>query len=164
MKILNDTQIRRKAKRIALEIAERHLKSELLYIGGINNNGMRFASLLIDQLEELNIIPTKTFQIRLAPADPTASEVEYDLDLAKLKGADIIIVDDVANTGRTLFYACKPLMNIIPGTLEIAVMVDRKHKSFPIKVDYVGLSLATTLMDNIDIQFKETGEFAAYLQ
>ena len=63
-------------------------------------------------------------------------------------------MDDVANTGRTVFYATKPIMAFLPKQIEVAVLVDRKHKTFPIKVDYVGLSLATTLKENIivDIQ------------
>jgi pyrimidine operon attenuation protein/uracil phosphoribosyltransferase len=62
-----------------------------------------------------------------------------------------------------MFYACKPLMNILPKKIETAVLVDRQHKSFPIKVDYVGLSLATTLKENIDVEIKDAGEFAVYM-
>ncbi|MFZ1579958.1 MAG: phosphoribosyltransferase family protein, partial [Saprospiraceae bacterium] len=59
------------------------------------------------------------------------------------------IVDDVANTGRTIFYAFKVFMDVLPKKIEIAVLVDRKHKRFPTKVDYVGLSLATTVQEHI---------------
>jgi len=60
-------------------------------------------------------------------------------------------VDDVSNTGRTLFYAVKPLLGVLPRRVEVAVLVDRKHKLFPIQPDYVGLSLYTTLKDNIEV-------------
>ncbi|MEL6989936.1 MAG: phosphoribosyltransferase family protein, partial [Bacteroidota bacterium] len=73
-------------------------------------------------------------------------------------------VDDVANTGRTIFYAFKPLFEILPKKIEVAVLVDRKHKSFPIKVDYVGLSLATTIQENIDVQILNTEDKAVYLK
>ena len=72
-------------------------------------------------------------------------------------------LDDVANTGRTIFYAVQPLLRVIPKKVEVAVMVDRKHKSFPIKADYVGLSLATTLLDDIDVQIRDVREMAVYL-
>lgn len=62
-----------------------------------------------------------------------------------LKDKALIIVDDVANTGRTIFYAFKPILDVLPKKVEVAVLADRTHKSFPIRVDYVGLSLATTL-------------------
>ena len=73
----------------------------------------------------------------------------------------IIIVDDVANTGRTIFYAIKPLLDILPKKVEVAVLVDRTHKAFPIRVDYYGISLATTLRENIDVQIvgKENAVF-----
>ena len=75
----------------------------------------------------------------------------------------VVIVDDVANTGRTIFYACKPLLETLPKKIEVAVLVDRKHKSFPVKVDYVGLSLATTLKEDIDVQLSNSEADAVYL-
>ena len=65
-----------------------------------------------------------------------------------------IIVDDVANTGRTIFYAFKPLLEVLPKKVEVAVLINREHKSFPIKVDYQGLSLATTVQENIEVNIK----------
>ncbi|HRD06713.1 MAG TPA: phosphoribosyltransferase family protein, partial [Saprospiraceae bacterium] len=72
-------------------------------------------------------------------------------------------VDDVANTGRTIFYACKPLMDLLPSKIEVAVLVDRKHKQFPINVDYVGLSLATTLKENISVKILGVDEMEVHL-
>ncbi|MEL7427341.1 MAG: phosphoribosyltransferase, partial [Bacteroidota bacterium] len=66
--------------------------------------------------------------------------------------------------GRTLFYACKPLLDILPKKLETAVLVDRTHKSFPIKVDYHGVSLATTLRENIVVMLHEDQEHSARLK
>jgi pyrimidine operon attenuation protein/uracil phosphoribosyltransferase len=85
------------------------------------------------------------------------------MPLSELEGKTIVVVDDVGNTGRTLFYACKPLLEVLPHKVEMAVLVDRKHKSFPVKVDYVGLSLATTLREHIDVQLSDSNDFAAYL-
>ena len=72
-------------------------------------------------------------------------------------------IRDRANTGRTIFYALKPVFNILPAKVEVAVLIDRKHKSFPIKVDYVGLTLATTLKENIDVQLSNKKEQAVFL-
>ncbi|MBI5914270.1 MAG: phosphoribosyltransferase, partial [Bacteroidetes bacterium] len=69
----------------------------------------------------------------------------------------------VANTGRTIFYACKPILQTLPKKVEVAVMVDRTHKSFPVKVDYFGLSLATTLLENIEVQIRDTEQFGVFL-
>ncbi|MEM9823754.1 MAG: phosphoribosyltransferase family protein, partial [Bacteroidota bacterium] len=99
----------------------------------------------------------------LSPANPREKEIEIEMPLKQLVNKVIIIVDDVANTGRTIFYATKPLLTILPKKVEVAVLVDRKHKSFPIKVDYVGLSLATTMGENIDVKIKDPNEQVVYL-
>jgi pyrimidine operon attenuation protein/uracil phosphoribosyltransferase len=102
-------------------------------------------------------------RIRLNPAKPLAEEITVDLPLGDLTNKAILVVDDVANTGRTLFYACKPLLNILPKKLEVAVLVDRTHKSFPVRVDYVGLSLATTLMNHIEVDLETEGAYRVEL-
>jgi pyrimidine operon attenuation protein/uracil phosphoribosyltransferase len=85
------------------------------------------------------------------------------MPIKEVKNKVIILIDDVANTGRTIFYATKPLMEVMPKKIEVAVLVDRKHKSFPIRVDYVGLSLATTVKEHIDVQIRGVEEVAVYL-
>ena len=72
-------------------------------------------------------------------------------------------MDDVANTGRTIFYAIKPLLDILPKKVEVAVLVDRTHKAFPIRVDYYGISLATTLKETINVEIRKKKERAVFL-
>jgi pyrimidine operon attenuation protein/uracil phosphoribosyltransferase len=163
MKILSDKKIRQKAKRLAIEILEQNYEENEIILIGINNRGMQVALLLLEELKQLKSPEIILTRIRLSPAAPLESPIHLEMPLEELTGKVIIIVDDVANTGRTLFYACKPLMDILPKKVEMAVLVDRMHKSFPIKVDYVGLSLATTLKEDIDVQILEEGEFAVYL-
>lgn len=164
LKILDERQIKQKIKRLAIHILENNFNQKEIILAGINNNGMGFAKLLFEELQSLSDTTTFTLtRIRLNPAKPLSSDVEVEMPVKDLKGKAIIIVDDVANTGRTIFYALKPLMDILPKRVEVAVLVDRKHKSFPIKVDYVGLSLATTMREHIDVQILEVDEQAVYL-
>lgn len=163
MKILNQRQIRQKIKRLAIEILENNYEENELILAGINNNGMVFARLLSTQLKKMAQLKVTLTRIRLNPAHPLESDVEVEVPLEQLAGKVIIVIDDVANTGRTIFYAFKPLLHILPKKVEVAVLVDRKHKSFPVKVDYMGLSLATTLMEDIDVQIKDVKEQAVYL-
>jgi len=153
MEILNKKQIQQKVRRLSIEILERNLQARSIYLAGINNNGSRFADMIQTELEALKppfeIIPC---QIRLNPAAPVKDPVTLDVPVSDLKGKQIIIIDDVANTGRTMFYAMKPLMEVLPKKVEVAVLVDRKHKSFPVHVDYVGISLATTSRENIVVE------------
>ena len=103
-------------------------------------------------------------QVILNPAAPLAKAVEIETPLSELESKTLIFVDDVANTGRTIFYAMKPvLLDVVPKKVEVAVLVDRKHKSFPISINYVGLSLATTLSENIEVQIREVETMAVYL-
>jgi pyrimidine operon attenuation protein / uracil phosphoribosyltransferase len=165
MQILDDRQIRQKIKRIAIEILERNYGEQEIVLAGLNNNGLGFAQLLLAQLQP--IAPKNTIislaRIRLNPANPIAYEPNIEMPAEALRDKTIIIVDDVANTGRTIFYAVQPLLKVVPKKVEVAVLVDRKHKSFPIKADYVGLSLATTVRDNIEVRIKEEGEMAVFL-
>ena len=163
MKILNQEQIQQKIKRLAIEILENNFEEKELILAGINNTGLGFAQMLLDELLQITGIPITITRIRLNPAAPLSQEIQIELLPEQLEGKSIIIIDDVANTGRTIFYAMKPLLNVLPKKVEVAVLVDRTHKSFPVKVDYFGLSLATTLMNDIDVQILDVAEQAVFL-
>jgi len=154
MRILSSQQIEQKVKRLAHQILEHNFDTKKIIFIGINNNGHQFAKKLVGKLDKITDKEILLSRLQLNPANPLSSDIEIHLEIAELKNQNIILVDDVANTGRTLFYACKPLMNVLAKKIEVAVLVDRKHKSFPIKVDYVGLSLATTVQENIDVKLK----------
>lgn len=155
-----------KIRRISIEILERNLGEEKIYFVGINNSGYALARLLSEELNalEFSTIRSSVHRIRVKADRPTAEGIYLEnFDVSQLEGKNIILVDDVANTGRTLFYAFEPLLKILPKKLEVAVMVDRKHKLFPVHVDYVGLSLATTLMENIRVDVSDTTVMNAVL-
>jgi len=164
MKIMNQNQVVQKIKRLAFQILENNFEEEEIILAGINQNGLGFAKLIYQELSAITQIPITLTQIQLNPADPLSKPVQINFSLEKLNDKVIIIVDDVANTGRTIFYATKPLLEILPKKVEAAVLVDRQHKSFPIRVDYVGLSLATTLNENIDVHLKKVQEMEVFLK
>jgi pyrimidine operon attenuation protein/uracil phosphoribosyltransferase len=163
MQVLNDRKIRQKIRRLAIEILEHNHDETELILAGINNRGMAFAKLLEAELKSFSKLPISLTQIRVSPADPLSTEVTIGMPIEALRGKVVIIVDDVANTGRTIFYACKPLLETLPKKVEVAVIVDRSHKSFPVKVDYFGISLATTLLENIDVQVGDDQQLGAFL-
>jgi pyrimidine operon attenuation protein / uracil phosphoribosyltransferase len=163
MKILDDKQIRHKLKRLTIEILENNIEESEIILAGINNNGVAMAQLLMNELVGRTTIPITITRIKLNPASPIDNPIVLEMPLENVKNKAIIVVDDVANTGRTIYYALKPLMDSLPRKVEVAVLVDRKHKSYPIQADYVGLSLATTLKENIDVQIRDVDEFSVYL-
>jgi pyrimidine operon attenuation protein / uracil phosphoribosyltransferase len=162
MKILDQGQIRQKIKRLAIEILENNFEEKSIILIGINNNGTGFAKHLLTELKKITEISISLVTVRLNPAAPLSSPIEINTPIESLKGKAIIIIDDVANTGRTIFYACKPILDVIPKKLEVAVLIDRKHKTFPIYPKYVGLSLATTLKEDIELEIN-TEEWGVYM-
>jgi pyrimidine operon attenuation protein/uracil phosphoribosyltransferase len=68
-------------------------------------------------------------------------------------GKTIILIDDVTNSGKTLLYALKPFLECYPKKIQTLVLVERSHKAYPIHPDYVGLRLATTLLDHVCVEF-----------
>lgn len=155
MQLLDHTQIAAKVTRLAMEILERNTDQDELYIIGINNRGMELARRLKEGLRTISEAPMHLRQLRIDPRTPLSPGPHLEGDLGELSGKAVLLVDDVANTGRTLFYALKPLQDILAAKIEVAVLVDRKHKSWPIYVTYRGMNLSTTLGDNILVNFGE---------
>jgi pyrimidine operon attenuation protein/uracil phosphoribosyltransferase len=163
MQILSEDQIKQKTKRLAIQILENNYGEKELYIMGINNNGMNFAKSIGMYMKRNSEVIIHYVNIRINAANPLETSVELDIDKEKLNDKVVIIVDDVANTGRTLFYAFKPLLDILAKRIEIAVLVDRKHKNYPVTPTYVGLSLATTIAENIEVRLKSVDEKSVHL-
>lgn len=163
MLLLDHTRIYRKIKRLAIQILEQNYTEAEIILAGINNNGSEFASLLYNELKSITDKNITLTRISLNPANPLEKDINTALPLDYYQNKVVVIVDDVANTGRTILYAIKPMLTVLPKKIEVAVLVDRKHKSFPVKVDYVGLELATTLQEDIDVQLHDKDNFVVYL-
>lgn len=154
-----------KIKRLAFEIAEDNYDEQDMVIAGIckATEGYVFAELLYQELKKILNINILLTHIELDKNDPGNSEVELNLTEEQIDNKTIIVVDDVANTGRTVLYAIKPLLNYSPKKIRNAVLVERKHKRFPVSPDYVGLSLSTTIHEHIKVILSEKGQEGIYL-
>ena len=160
MQILDALLIRRKLHRLAAEILEQHGERARIYLIGINNNGYRTAEEIAARMRadvaEFGLGAEVVLRrLRLSPASPLEPEPVYGGDPAELAGAHVVIVDDVANTGRTAYFATKPLMGVVPASVEVCVLIDRLHKTFPVSSDYVGLTLSTGLQQDICVYYDE---------
>ncbi len=120
MQVLNQYQIHEKIIRLSYEILENNLDEDTIILAGINNNGFRFAELLGNSLKSITNKKIVLSRIRLNPAKPLYTPVETDLSQTDIEDKAIIVVDDVANTGRTIFYAFKVYMDVIPKKLRSA--------------------------------------------
>lgn len=147
--ILSAESIKRKLKRMALEIAEQNAEEKELIIAGINGNGEVLAKALVDELKQVVAANINTVIIQLNKKQPLDAKLSTSLDVNEKV---VIIVDDVSNTGKTLLYGLKPFINNLPKKIQTAVLVERSHKLFAVQPDYVGLSIATTLQEHITVE------------
>lgn len=159
--VLNHKQVGQKVTRMAFEIYERNLNSAGVVFAGITGMGMTLANLLAAELKKISPMKVEVVEVILDKKAVSKSEVELSQSL-ELSKKTIILVDDVLNTGKTLVYAMKPFLDQEIHKMEIAVLVNRSHGLFPVRPDYTGFELATTLSEHIRVDFSEN-KYSVYL-
>jgi len=145
-KILDAKAIDQKINRIAWQIYENNLEQKEIIIVGVSGRGERLAYILSKVLNRICSIKIKLGTIYLDKDNPYYSEITTDLDIDDYTNKVIVLVDDVLNSGKTLIYSSKYFLITPLIKLSTVVLIQRTHNRFPIKADYVGLSLATTLL------------------
>ena len=144
--ILNASSADKKLRRMALEIAERNEGISEIIIIGIKENGI-FIAKKIEAYLQLNFLGSvKTIALSLNKKYPDEVILSEEISL---NNKVILLADDVANSGRTMLYALKPLLQQHPSQIQTLALVERTHKLFPVALNYVGLSVSTTAEENI---------------
>jgi pyrimidine operon attenuation protein/uracil phosphoribosyltransferase len=161
--ILNSTQIQQKINRIAYEIYENNYDEKEIIIAGIAKNGFVLANHIAEVLQKISPIKTKLIEIVIDKKNPLSAEIKLGMSDKELQNKVIILVDDVLNSGRTLIFGAKPFLMMPVKRLTTVVLVDRGHNRYPIKADFVGLSLSTTLQEHITVEIDKKGKEAVYL-
>jgi len=156
-KILNAEEINQKLKRLAWQVYEKNSVEKEVIIVGISERGLILAEKLEGHLQSISNIKTKTSHLELDKDNPYNKEVSLSLEEKHYANKVVILVDDVLNSGKTLMYASKHFLTTPLISLSIMVLVDRNHNRYPIKADYIGLSLATTLQEYISVDL--TGRY-----
>jgi pyrimidine operon attenuation protein / uracil phosphoribosyltransferase len=160
--ILNHQQIQQKITRLGHQIIENCPNESEIFIGGIVGNGFYLAKELAEIIKKKSTIISHVFEIEIDKDEPWSKKIELSMDETKLKNSFIILVDDVINSGKTLQYALMKFLEQPTKSIKTVVLVDRTHRRYPIKADYFGLGLSTTLKNRIEIEFNET-DSKAYL-
>ena len=159
-KILTKEEAIEKMHRMALEIAESIEDEKSLLFIGIKNSGMVIASKIAEFLNSYIQIPISIAQLKFDKDDLRISNIQPEINITD---QEIILVDDVSNSGRTLLYALKPLLEFLPKKIQTLVMVERMHKIYPVKSDFVGLSIATTKNDYVKLSIENDEVVGAYI-
>ncbi|MFC0771413.1 phosphoribosyltransferase family protein [Terrimonas alba] len=159
--ILDQKGAEQKMRRMALEIMENNHDEPELILVGIRESGSVVARTIQKMIGEISDVKTKLLTITLDKRMPNEIELSETSDF---NNKVIILVDDVANSGKTLLYALKPFLTYHPKKIQALVLVERSHNSFPVHSDYVGLSIATTLQEHIFVEVKDENIVGAYLE
>ena len=153
-KILTNSQIKRKIKRISLQIIESNVEEKEVVLAGIEQNGFLLAKELNKMITELSNLNIKLCSLKIDKKNPL-NNISTSLNSSEYKNKSIVVVDDVLNSGSTLMYAVKHFLDTELRQLKTAVLVDRNHKKFPIKADFKGVSLSTSIQNHVKVQFDE---------
>ena len=147
-KILDKGTAERKMRRMALQVAERNSGQPLVLIG-IRENGIYIAEKMAEYLRDFYNGSLELVSLSINKKSP--GEIQLS-ELIELNNKTIILTDDVANSGRTMMYALKPLLEQYPSSIQTLALVERSYKLFPIQVDYVGMSVSTAANQNIVVE------------
>ena len=151
--ILNDDQIRSKLKRISYQILETNSQSSELIIAGIESNGYLIAKELKKILNKLSNIEVTLCKVKIDKKNPR-KPIETSIGKEQYSNKSIVLVDDVLNSGSTLIYGVKHFLETELLQFKTAVLVNRNHKKFPVKADFKGISLSTSLQSQVMVEFK----------
>lgn len=154
--ILDDSQINHKIKRIAYQIYESNVNEEKIVIAGIATKGFKFAKRLKAELESICPLQISLCEVVVNKKNPL-EEIKTSLSPDEYKNQSVVLVDDVLNSGTTLIYGVRHFLNVPLKQFKTAVLVDRSHKKYPVKADYKGISLSTSLNETVKCSFSEKG-------
>jgi pyrimidine operon attenuation protein / uracil phosphoribosyltransferase len=163
VKILDTLQIQQKLNRLAFEVYENNFSEKELLVVGIDGNGYKMADQLAEKLKKIAPMKIVLGKITVNKEKPWEGEPQVDFDEKAFVNKTIILVDDVLNSGKTLMYAVKLFLDKPVKKINTVILVDRSHTRFPVKADYVGLSLSTTLQEHIEADFSKEKKEAVYL-
>lgn len=148
--ILNHEEINHKIKRIAYQIYESNVDEKAVILAGIDSNGYVLAKKLkanLDKISDLEVVLCKVIIDKKNPLNP----IKTSLKTEEYTNKSIVLIDDVLNSGSTLIYGVKHFLNVPLKQFKTAVLVNRNHKKFPVKADFKGISLSTSLNEHVEV-------------
>ena len=157
--ILDNTQINQKVKRIAYQIYESNSSEKEVIIAGIVGNGFTFSKKIASVLEEISTITVILCEVIIDKKKPL-QPITTSISVNDYKNKSLVLVDDVLNSGTTLIYGIKHFLEVPLKRFKTAVLVNRNHKKYPVKADFKGISLSTSIKEHVQVEFNETDAIA----
>jgi Pyrimidine operon attenuation protein/uracil phosphoribosyltransferase len=155
--IVDDVTMKRAITRITYEIIERNKNLDNIVLAGIKTRGVFIARRIQDRLKQLEGIDIPLGELDTKPFRDDMKVEEDTTDMpVDITGKDVILVDDVLYTGRTIRAAIDNLVSLgRPARVSLAVLVDRGHRELPIRADYVGKNIPTSAIEEIIVEVIE---------
>ena len=157
--ILTHQEIEHKIKRISYQIFETFVDEKEVIIAGITKNGYILAEKIAFELKKISDLNVILCEVHLNKQNPQEA-ITTSISSSVYANKSIILVDDVLNSGTTLIYGVKHFLEVPLRKFKTAVLVDRNHKKYPVKADFKGLSLSTSLQEHIPVVFEEENSYA----
>ncbi|MGB0880469.1 MAG: phosphoribosyltransferase family protein [Polaribacter sp.] len=159
--ILSSVQIEQKIKRIAYQIYESNRSEKEIVVAGIIGNGYIFAEKLVAILQQISPLKIRLCKVNINKKKPLEA-ITTSLEIEDYKNKSLVLVDDVLNSGATLIYGIKHFLNVPLKQFKTAVLVNRNHKKYPVKADFKGISLSTSIKEHVYVEFSKN-EAVAFL-
>ncbi len=150
--LLDHARVQRKLERIAHQLHEENHEEAGITIVGVAPRGLALAKRLQARLREISEIKVDLVTLQLDKDKPLEEPVKLSVELDTLRDRTVVLVDDVLMSGRTLMHAAAHLVSVPLKRLTTVVLVDRRHRSYPIRADIVGLTLSTTAQEHISVE------------
>ncbi|MFY8097384.1 MAG: phosphoribosyltransferase family protein [Flavobacterium sp.] len=157
--ILTDAEISHKTKRIAYQIYETFSSESEVILAGIASNGYIFAQKIAQELNQISDLNVTLCEVKINKQNPKDA-ILTSISKEEYENKGLVLIDDVLNSGTTLIYGVKHFLDVNLSKFKTAVLVDRNHKKYPVKVDFKGLSLSTSLQEHIHVVFDENKSYA----
>ena len=152
--ILTHQQIQHKIERIAYQIYEANVFENEIIVAGIEGGGLLFAKKIIMVLKKITEAEITLCKVMMDKKDPLKSGVSTSIPESEYENKSVVLVDDVLNSGTTLIYGVYHFLKTPLKQLKTAVLVNRNHKKYPVKADYKGISLSTSLQEHVNVVFE----------
>jgi len=157
--ILNNLEIEHKIKRIAYQIYETFVDEKEIVVAGISKNGYIFAEKIAQELKKISDIKLILCEVYIDKLNPN-SNIRTSIPKEEYENKGLILVDDVLNSGTTLVYGVKHFLEVPLKKFKTAVLVDRNHKKYPVKADFKGISLSTSLQEHVQVVLEKDASYA----
>lgn len=150
-KILEHQEIQYKIRRIAYQIYEANVDEKEIIIAGIEGGGLNFAKKIVQVLKKITEAEIVLCKMEMDKKQPLANPIKTSIQEKDYQNKSIVLVDDVLNSGTTLIYGVHHFLKTPLKQLKTAVLVNRNHKKYPVKADYKGISLSTSLNEHVTV-------------